>query len=242
METFPKLITPGFFGNHAAADVRRMEFDNKNSQILVTHTPVSLCFIGDSVMQNWELDLYFQGYGLMVNRGIEGDIAEHLLKRFEADVLQLHPRLCIVMIGLNDTWSLNAAAENGKEALKQEEERIFHLLSQSYRALLCKAKANAQPILMESLLPVRSRTYRQMFLCRINRLLQTLCAEFQIPYLDYHTAFSEADGLTLRRELSWDGVHPYGAGYQMMAELLRPYLDRFFAEMPKEENERLHLK
>ena len=27
-----------------------------------------------------------------------------------------------------------------------------------------------------------------------------------------------------------------------MAELLRPYLDRFFAEMPKEENERLHLK
>ena len=182
-------------------------------------------------MQNWELDLYFQGYGLMVNRGIEGDITEHLVKRFEADVLQLRPKLCIAMIGLNDTWILNEAAEKGEEALQNEEERILLSLTQSYRALFCEAKAHNQALFIESLLPVRSRTYRKLFLCRVNRLLQSLCTEFRIPYIDYHTAFAEADGLTLRRKFSWDGVHPYGIGYQKMAEILKPYLDHFFAAL-----------
>lgn len=230
MRDLSQLISPGFFGDNAAADTRRLEFDNKNSQVFVENTPISLCFIGDSITENWDLHLYFRKYGFLVNRGIGGDIAEHMTKRFDADVLQLNPRLCIAMVGINNTWRLDDLAPKGETALLEEAERIFSSLRQSYQLLLKKAQKSGQPLLMCSLLPVGCRTYRKQFVLRVNQMLQELCREYRVPYIDYHTALAAEDGMTLQKELSWDGLHPHALGYRRMAEVLYPYLDQFFAE------------
>lgn len=229
MRDLSLLVSPGFFGNGAAADTRRLEFDNKNSQLFAAQTPVDLCFIGDSITHYWELNLYFRQYGLVVNRGIGGDIASHVAKRFRADVLQLHPRLCVAMSGINDTWGLDAFASDQDDVRRRaEEERILSGLNQAYRQLLLEACTNHQPILIGSLLPVGYRDYRKRLVLRINEMLQSLCREYRVDYVDYHSALTNADGLTLRKTLSWDGVHPHAEGYRLMAEVLSSHLDRFF--------------
>ena len=76
-----------------AADSRRMEFDAKNEILIFHQTPVDYVFIGDSITHMWELQAYFKPNGWSIaNRGIGGDTTKYVLKRFEADVLQLKPK------------------------------------------------------------------------------------------------------------------------------------------------------
>ena len=50
MENEKKLILPGDYGNNAACDARRCEFDIMNEQIVFNEgTDVAIDFIGDSI-------------------------------------------------------------------------------------------------------------------------------------------------------------------------------------------------
>ena len=94
------FVKPGIFTVQAAADSRRVEFDTKNEVIVTNKVPVDFVFIGDSITHAWELNAYFGKMGrLILNRGIGGDTSEYLLRRFEADVLQLKPKYCVMLIG-----------------------------------------------------------------------------------------------------------------------------------------------
>ena len=63
-----------------------------------------IVFVGDSITEGWHtLAQDFAGLGVkVVNRGIGGDTTPNLLYRLEDDVLSLHPRALVVMIGTND--------------------------------------------------------------------------------------------------------------------------------------------
>ncbi len=102
------FVKSGLFGLTAAADTRRSVFDMQNEILLARQLPVDAVFIGDSITDMWALDAYFQGTGgLIANRGICGDRTPFVRRRFEADVLQLHPRLVVMMIGVNNFWDLD---------------------------------------------------------------------------------------------------------------------------------------
>ena len=51
-------IKPGYLSRVMRADERRMEFDCKNQVILQKECPVDTVFIGDSMIQMWELSVY----------------------------------------------------------------------------------------------------------------------------------------------------------------------------------------
>ncbi|MEG1873735.1 MAG: GDSL-type esterase/lipase family protein [Ruthenibacterium sp.] len=102
-----QIIRPGLLSVSVSADSRRGEFDFKNQVIVENEVPVDFVFIGDSITQLWELNAYFNAPGQMVlNRGISGDTTEYVLKRFDADVVQLKPKHCVLMIGVNDAWDM----------------------------------------------------------------------------------------------------------------------------------------
>ena len=213
-EPAPLLRPPSFGGE--AADGRRWEFDFKNGVLVTNRTPIDAVFIGDSITHFWELNAYFRRFGLVVNRGIAGDKAHILARRFEADALQLRPRACVLLVGVNNTWGPGTPEE------------IPALVADSHRRMLAMARERNIPLLVGSLLPVgegcEDYPRRNLLIRRINGRLRELCAESGAPYVDYHAAFAGPDGLTMREGLSDDGIHPHVIGYNRMAEVLTPFL------------------
>ena len=66
--------------------------------------PACVVLIGDSITPRWQsLAPAKQLSGLqIVNRGIPSDSTSHMLSRFNHDVVRLHPRVVVILGGIND--------------------------------------------------------------------------------------------------------------------------------------------
>jgi lysophospholipase L1-like esterase len=216
------LIKPPYFG--AAADQRRDEFDYKNETIFYNEIPVDIVFIGDSITQLWELNAYFREFGLVLNRGIGGDTTDIVAKRFFADVIQLKPKVCVIKIGINNTWPL----ENGEEQMTSEQ--IFDIIINSYIEILEMCKENSQKLIVSSVLPVSCVSpkldERNELILKVNKRLQELCSQYSFEFVDYHYKMTRPDGKTLLDGLAEDGLHPRYKGYNIMANVLKPVLKK----------------
>ena len=220
-------ICPPLFGNYAAADGRRNEFDLKNSVLVTGGLRPDIVFIGDSITHFWELNAYFRKFGLVVNRGISGDQAHILIQRLEGDVMQLHPRACVMMVGINNTWCIDDQPDLVLD-------RLCEVLHGCYQRALEMAKNNGIPLLLCSVMPVGDRSEkgirRNQLILKVNKDAKQLCMEHGAIYVDYHSALVDEDGLTLRDGLSYDGLHPHVIGYDHMAEVLTPLLETVLGE------------
>src|SRR5438552_2224810 len=58
-------------------------------------------FMGDSITDGWKLDQYFPGEPY-VNRGISGQTTPQMLLRFRPDVIDLKPKVVVILAGTND--------------------------------------------------------------------------------------------------------------------------------------------
>ena len=216
-------ITPGLFGQTVATDTRRGEFDWKNEQILAGGIQPDIVFIGDSITQLWELSCYFPASLRIVKRGISGDQMRYIARRFEADVVQLHPRWCVLLAGINDSWELeyDPAAFTGGEDPQQLLERVKGY----FDAVMQQARDAGIPLVVCSVLPV-NMPYRQCdaqrneYILRLNAYLRERCAQQGLTYVDYHTAMTDSTGQRMRAGLTHEGLHPNAAGYKIMAKIL----------------------
>jgi lysophospholipase L1-like esterase len=216
------MTRPGEFGVAAAADQRRGVFDYHNEAFLAYHLPINAVFIGDSITDMWGLDAFFQGTrGFVVNRGIGGDRSPFVRRRFEADVVQLHPRLVVINIGINNTWDLDQW-EPGKRREASEIEAeitgdVEAMLEMAGKAGIATALCSILPVNM----PVNGNTAaRNALVARVNERLQALATGHGAAYVDYHSHLTGEDGLTLRPDLADDGLHPHVATYAIMARVL----------------------
>ncbi len=223
-ETRPHLIKPGTFGVIVAADSRRGVFDAHNESLLAKHIPVDAVFIGDSITDMWAIDAYFQGtQGMLVNRGIGGDTTTYVRRRFEADVVQLHPGLVVLKIGVNNFWDLDTWWDASLLRTPQEIEKeiitdilavVKDALTQNIQVALCSILPTNIPFNGNT--AVRNQTIKQ-----VNERLKHIAQELQhIVFVDYHSHFVADDGLTLRDGLADDGLHPHALGYDIMAKVL----------------------
>jgi acyl-CoA thioesterase-1 len=170
-------------------------------------------FFGDSITDIWHLDQYFPGK-LYVNRGIGGQTTPQMLVRFRQDVIDLHPKVVVILAGTNDI-----AGNTGP--MRDED------IEENYRSFFELARANDIRVVYASVLPVHNYTekskdfFAQRPMPRIlalNEWLKKYCADNHIVYLDYFSSVVDDKGL-LRKELADDGLHPNDAGYKIMAPL-----------------------
>src|SRR5207302_2515822 len=74
-------------------------------------------FMGDSITDGWKLAEYFPGEPY-VNRGISGQTTSQMLLRFRPDVVDLKPKVVVILAGTNDIsantgpMTLDAIEEN----------------------------------------------------------------------------------------------------------------------------------
>ena len=170
-------------------------------------------FLGDSITDAWRLAEYFPGKPY-VNRGISGQTTAQMLVRFRQDVIDLHPKVVVVLAGTNDI-----AGNTGPIRIED--------IEANFTSLAELAKASRIAVVFSSVLPVHNYTpeSQEYFAQRppekiveLNRWLKAYCAAQGCIYLDYFSAMVDEGGL-LCKELAKDGLHPTPAGYKLMAPL-----------------------
>ncbi|MBE9913812.1 G-D-S-L family lipolytic protein [Paenibacillus donghaensis] len=223
------MIKPGLFSPlQAAADQRRMEYDCKNECLIAEKTPVDYLFIGDSIINLWELGAFFSSAkGAIINRGAGGDTCMFLNKRLEADALQLKPNHIVMLIGVNDLFKMDPAYVQKRDLWAPEE--IEEHVVQNIGEMAERCKQRGQSLVLCSILPT-NRTQsevngiRNECIVRINAKLRETAETYGCMYADFHRHMTAGDGLTLRDGLSDDELHPHAEGYRLMASELRETL------------------
>lgn len=177
-------------------------------------------FFGDSITDKWRLDDYFPGKSYL-NRGISGQTTPQMLIRFRQDVIELHPKVVVILAGTNDI-----AGNTGPMRLED--------IEANYASLAELARAHDIKVIYSSVLPVNNYTpeSQDLFAQRspekirqLNRWLKNYCAADSDVFLDYFAAMVDDKGL-LKRDLAEDGLHPNAAGYKIMAPLAERRLRR----------------
>src|SRR5258708_23886568 len=170
-------------------------------------------FLGDSITDYWKLPDYFPGKSY-VNRGIDWQTTPEMLVRFRQDVIDLHPKVLVVLAVTNDIAGVTGPALNED-------------IEANYASMAELARAHHIRIVFASLLPVHNYTHdaEESFALRprdrilaLNQWLKDYCAKNGLVYLDYFSALVDERGM-LKRALADDGVHPTAAGYKIMASL-----------------------
>src|SRR3954470_16946652 len=170
-------------------------------------------FFGDSITDIWKLEDSFPGKPY-INRGIGGQTTPQMLVRFRQDVIDLQPKVVVILAGTNDI-----AGNTGP--MRNED------IEANYASFAELARAHGIRVVYSSVLPVHNYTERskdffaqrpQGRILELNTWLKNYCARNNIVYLDYFSAVVDDKGM-LKKDLADDGLHPNAAGYKIMAPM-----------------------
>ena len=179
--------------------------------------PARVVFMGDSITDAWpqRAPEFFAGRSY-VGRGISGQTTPQMLVRFRRDVIDLKPRVVVILAGTNDIA--------GNTGAMTDDDIQGNLASMAQLA-----KANGISVVLASITPVSAyhtsptgvpqTSSRPMTRIRaINAWIKEYAAKNGHIYLDYFSAMVDDKGL-LREDLSGDDLHPNAAGYAVMGPL-----------------------
>lgn len=176
-------------------------------------------FMGDSITDAWQQPRFggfFPGKPY-VDRGISGQTTPQMVLRFRRDVIDLKPKVVVILAGTNDIA--------GNTGTMSDEDIQANLASMSQLA-----HANKIKVVFASVTPVSAyhtatpRAVPQTSarpMARIQALndwMKAYAAANGDTYLDYFSAMTDQTGL-MRAELTEDDLHPNVKGYAIMAPL-----------------------
>ena len=176
-------------------------------------------FMGDSITDSWDDPKYggfFPGKPY-IDRGISGQTTPQMLVRFRPDVIDLKPKVVVILAGTNDL-----AGNTGPTTIQAIEGNLMSMAE--------LATAHGIRVVFASVLPVSDYEMRDGKpivqtvrrppdqILALNKWLKEYAATSRYGYLDYFSAMVDEKGF-LKNELSDDGLHPNAQGYVVMAPL-----------------------
>ncbi len=171
-----------------------------------------IVFMGNSITEGWkELDPDFFSNNGYINRGISGQTTPQMLVRFRPDVVNLKPKVVVILAGTNDI-----AGNTGPSTLEMIEDNIESMVE--------IAKANYIKVIVCSVLPVFDYPWKPGLnpaqkIIDLNKWIKEYAFKNNIIYVDYFTSVAdERNGL--KKEYSEDGVHPNLECYKLMEPLV----------------------
>jgi beta-glucosidase len=174
----------------------------------------AIVFVGDSITEGWHtLAQDFAGLPVrVVNRGIGGDTTPNLLYRLRDDVLDLHPRALVVLIGTNDLGQHTSPADIAENL------RTFH---QRVRAAYPRI-----PIAWCLVMPRRADDTYPERIRELNTLITRLAAaDPLITLCDTFSPLAQPDGSSRPEDFNPDRLHCNAAGYAVWRRVLYPVLE-----------------
>jgi len=137
-------------------------------------------FYGDSITDIWKLEDYFPGKPY-INRGIGGQTTPQMLVRFRQDVIDLQPKVVIILAGTNDIAGNTGPMRN---------ETIEGNLS----SMVELARARGIRVVLCAIMPVHNYTEKakdffaqrpQSRILALNEWIKDYAAKNSIVYVDY---------------------------------------------------------
>ncbi len=168
-------------------------------------------FMGNSITEGWKSKRpkYFSNVNY-INRGISGQTTPQMLVRFRADVVNLKPKVVVILAGTNDI-----AGNTGKSTIE--------MIANNIKSMAEIAQANGIKVVICSVHPVFDYPWKKGLnpaekIVALNTILKTYALNNGAIYLNYFSAMVNAEK-GLKKELTYDGVHPNEAGYAVMETL-----------------------
>lgn len=168
-------------------------------------------FMGNSITEGWSrmVPEFFAGRPY-INRGIGGQTTPQMLVRFRPDVIDLNPKVVVILAGTNDI-----AGNTGPMTLEQIMGNIASMAE--------LARSHGIRVVLSSVLPVFDYPWRPGLepadkIYELNRMIRDYAEKNGHVYLDYFEAMVDGK-MGLQEAYTYDGVHPNAAGYAVMAPL-----------------------
>ena len=168
-------------------------------------------FMGNSITIGWSHHQpeFFEDKPY-VNRGISGQTTPQMLLRFRQDVIDLNPKVVVILAGTNDI-----AGNTGPSSLE--------MIADNLMSMAELAEANDIKVVLCSVLPAFDYPWRKGLkpnekIPALNNMIEEYARRKGFVYLDYFSAMTDGNN-GLRQDLGSDGVHPNKKGYELMAPL-----------------------
>lgn len=173
----------------------------------------AVVFLGDSITHGWrEVGKAFPTLKV-ANRGIGSDHSYGLLWRLQEDVLDLHPRAVVMLIGIND---IAGGVKPSDVAYN------IRLVVDRLR------KANPKmPVILCKVMPwkvVPGKSPERVL--QLNALIEALAiGRPQVAVCDTFSPFATAENVCRKEEFP-DLLHPNAAGHAKWAAALKPVMEK----------------
>ena len=217
---FTAIITLSFISSADAQDWANLtRFKEDNAKIGMPRTcDDRVVFMGNSITQGWieKVPKFFENRPY-INRGISGQTTPQMLVRFRQDVINLYPKVVVILAGTNDI-----AGNTGPSTLEMIEDNI-HSMTEI-------AQSNGIQVVLCSVLPAFEYKWRPgrepaEKIVELNRRIKKYAETHGAVYCDFFSAMAdERNGLP--ESLSGDGVHPNPEGYALMAPIVETAIAR----------------
>jgi len=154
----------------------------------------------------------------VLNRGVNGERSDQIAARFDRDVVDAKPAIVVIIAGVNDVYQGRRV-----EQITQQLDRMYD-----------RAAKSGIPVVAGTIVPYNTATPDQNARMRVVNawIEQRASADPRIEFVDTRAAVA-APGAPDKLVDSPDQLHPSAAGYKLMADAIRPVLERVAAALPK---------
>ncbi|MDF0705600.1 MAG: SGNH/GDSL hydrolase family protein [Bacteroidota bacterium] len=195
------------------------KYKNANAELKAPEAEENrVVFMGNSITEMWK-DAHPEFFtdNPYINRGIGGQTTPQMLLRFRQDVIDLNPKVVVILAGTNDI-----AGNTGPMTLEQIHDNILSMVE--------LAIANGIKPIVCSVLPAYDYPWRpglepNIKIPKLNLMLKTMASEKGAIYLDYFSEMTD-DRNGLPSELTTDEVHVTKAGYEIMERMVKQAIDK----------------
>jgi len=201
--------------------LKRYEGDNEKMPAPVAGEK-RVIFMGNSITEGWiNTDPDFFKNNNYINRGIGGQTTPQMLVRFREDVVNLQPKVVVILAGINDI-----AENTGPSKLENVAGNLISMAE--------IAKVNGIKVIFSSVLPAiafhwNPRIKPAESVIKLNAMLKSYAEKNKLGYIDYYSAVVD-ENLGMKKDLAMDGVHPNLAGYKIMEPLVKAAIEKAFAK------------
>ncbi len=195
------------------------QFQKANSKIMAPAPNENrVVFMGNSITIGW-LDSrpeFFENKPY-INRGISGQTTPQMLIRFRQDVIDLNPKVVVILAGTNDI-----AGNTGPSTLK--------MIADNIKSMAEIAHANGIKVILSSTLPAYDYPWKPGLkpankIITLNNMLKDYAEVKGHIYLDYFSVMAdERNGLP--KKYAADEVHPTVEGYKVMEPLVEAAINK----------------
>ena len=188
----------------------------KNYNTLTSTSPRhATVFFGDSITELYPLEDFYSDYVIetktpVLNRGISSEKTASMLARLEKEIIPLHAKHLIMLMGINDIF----------DGIKPEE--IAHHIEEMI--VMMKEKSPETRLIEQD----RDSFYEKLMMKgngnesvqKTNELLEALAKKHDITFLNINPLLSDENG-NLKHAYAYDGLHPNASGYRIISDEIK---------------------